>query len=212
MKSLNDLDKVSPWHFDFGALFRRRNRLKGADFEYMQDVREALMAQATPGSSAILYLMVILTVIALTWASIAKVDEVTQAEARVIPTNREQVVNSLEGGLMSGLFVKEGDQVTQGQAIVQLEPTRFESQYKEGFNRQLSLKAARARAQAEAFGAPLSFPRELANNKSQILLETQTYNARKTSLDESVKALRKSLELISNEIQISEKLARQGLF
>ena len=212
MKSLNDLDKVSPWHFDFGALFRRRNRLKGADFEYMQDVREALMAQATPGSSAILYLMVILTVIALTWASIAKVDEVTQAEARVIPTNREQVVNSLEGGLMSGLFVKEGDQVTQGQAIVQLEPTRFESQYKEGFNRQLSLKAARVRAQAEAFGTPLSFPRELANNKSQILLETQTYNARKTALDESVKSLKKSLELISNEIQISEKLARQGLF
>jgi membrane fusion protein, adhesin transport system len=44
------------------------------------------------------------------------------------------------------------------------------------------------------------------------LLETQTYNARKTALDESVKSLKKSLELISNEIQISEKLARQGLF
>jgi adhesin transport system membrane fusion protein len=74
------------------------------------------------------------------------------------------------------------------------------------------LKAARARAQAEAFGVPLNFPRDIASSKNQVLLETQTYNARKKALDESIKALRQSVELISNEIQISEKLAKQGLF
>jgi adhesin transport system membrane fusion protein len=212
MKSPHDLDSISPWHFDFGKIFRRKQTLKGSDLEYMQDVREALMAQATPGSSAMLYLMVALTLIAVTWASLARVDEVTQADARVIPTSREQVVNSLEGGVLADLLVREGDTVEKGQPIARLEPTRFESQYQEGISKQLMLKAARARARAEAFNLPLEFPPEVARNKALLYNETQTFQARKKTLDESVAALRKSQALIANELQISEKLAAQGLF
>ena len=145
MKTPHDLDKISPWHIDFASWFKRKPRIIGADLEYMQDVRAALLAQATPGSSAILYLMVVLTVAALVWASVSRVDEVTQAEARVIPSSREQVVNSLEGGVLGALLVREGDIVTAGQPIVQLEPTRFESQYQEGMSKKLSLMAARSR-------------------------------------------------------------------
>jgi multidrug efflux pump subunit AcrA (membrane-fusion protein) len=210
MRSPHDLDRLSPWHFSFS--FKRKSKLKGSDLEYMQDVREALMAQATPGSSAILYVMVLLTVIAIIWASIARVDEVTQAEARVIPTSREQVVNSMEGGVLAELLVKEGDTVEKGQAIVRLEPTRFESQYQEGLSRMLAMKAAKARARAEAFGLPLSFPPEVTANKQLVFNETQTYQARKKTLEESVAALRKSQALIANELQISERLAAQGLF
>ena len=56
--------------------------------------------------------MLILTTIALVWASIAKVDEVTTAEARIIPSGREQVVTSLEGGLLGELMVSEGAQTS----------------------------------------------------------------------------------------------------
>lgn len=210
MASPHDLDRISPWHFSFR--FRRKTKLKGSDLEYMQDVREALMAQATPGSSAILYVMVVLTIVAVVWASVSRVDEVTQAEARVIPSSREQVVNSLEGGVLAELLVSEGDTVEKGQPIVRLEPTRFESQYQEGVSRQLNLKAARARARAEAFNLPLNFPPEVARDKQLVFNETQTYQARKKTLEESVAALRKSQALIANELQISEKLAAQGLF
>ena len=151
MKSKHDLDKIHP--FSLGLewkLFRRKSKLKGDDYEYMRNVSEALLAQATPASSAILYLLTLLTVIGLTWASVSKVDEVTLAEARVIPSSREQVISSLEGGVLAELLVHEGDLVEKGQPIVRLEPTRFESQYKEGISNQLSLKATRARARAEA--------------------------------------------------------------
>lgn len=210
MASPHDLDRLTPWHFSFRL--RRKNKLKGSDLEYMQDVREALMAQATPGSSAVLYVMVLLTIIAIVWASISRVDEVTQAEARVIPTSREQVVNSMEGGVLAELLVTEGDTVEKGQAIVRLDPMRFESQYQEGVSRQLGLKAARSRARAEAFGLPLSFPSEVAAHQQLVSSETQAYQARKKTLEESISALRKSQSLIANEIQISEKLAAQGLF
>ena len=213
MKSRHDLDKINPFGLDAAPnLFRRKAKLKGDDYEYMRSVSEALLAQSTPASSAILYLIIVLTVIALTWASISKVDEVTLAEARVIPTSREQVISSLEGGVLSELLVEEGDQVAKGQAIVRLEPTRFESQYREGISKQLSLKATRARARAEAYNLPLDFPPEVRAIPGLVTNETKAYEARKRVLEESVAALRKSQGLIANEIAISENLSKQGLF
>lgn len=210
MASPHDLDKLSPFHFHFGL--RRKQKLKGDDLAYMQDVTEALMAQATPGSSAMLYLMVILTAIAIGWASYSNVDEVTQADARVIPSSREQVINSLEGGVLSELLIAEGQAVEKGQPLAKLEPTRFESQYREGVSKQNALKAARARLRAEAYGMPLEFPAEIKGNRALVETETRTYQARRKTLEESIFALRKSQELIANEIQISEKLAAQGLY
>ena len=213
MKSKHDLDKIHP--FSLGLewkLFRRKSKLKGDDYEYMRSVSEALLAQATPASSAILYLLTVLTVIGLIWANVSKVDEVTLAEARVIPSSREQVISSLEGGILSELLVHEGDLVEKGQPIVRLEPTRFESQYKEGISKQLSLKATRARARAEAYNLPLEFPPEVKQNALLVSNETKAYEARKRVLEESVAALRKSQDLIANEITISENLSKQGLF
>ena len=75
MKSRHDLDKINPFGLDaVPNPFRRNAKLKGDDYEYMRSVSEALLAQSTPASSAILYLIIVLTVIALTWASVSKVD------------------------------------------------------------------------------------------------------------------------------------------
>ena len=212
MKSLHDLDKISPWYFEFKFWRRWKNRISGADLEYMQNVSEALQAQSTPASSAFLYLMIAFTIVGIVWASFSKVDEVTQAEARIITSNRDQVVNSMEGGLLAAMLVSEGDTVTKGQAIVQLEPTRFESQYEEGKSKQLALKAALSRARSEALNQPLSFPPEVLANRPIVDNETRTYQAKKKLMDESIAALRKSVDMISNEIQISQKLSDQGLF
>jgi adhesin transport system membrane fusion protein len=213
MASKHDLDKIHP--FSLGLewkIFSRKSKLKGDDYEYMRNVSEALLAQATPASSALLYILVLLTAIGLTWASVSKVDEVTLAEARVIPSSREQVISSLEGGVLAELLVHEGDIVEKGQPIVRLEPTRYESQYKEGISKQLSLKATLSRARSEAYNLPLEFPSEVKQNPLLVSNETRAYEARKRVLEESVSALRKSQELIANEIDISEKLSKQGLF
>lgn len=213
MKSRHDLDKINPFGLDAAPNpFRRNAKLKGDDYDYMRSVSEALLAQATPASSAVLYLIIVVTVIALAWASIAKVDEVTIAEARVIPSNREQMISSLEGGVLSELLVQEGDEVAKGQPIVRLEPTRFESQYREGISKQISLKATLARARAEAYNLPLDFPPEVKANPVLVTNETKAFEARKRVMEESVASLRKSQELIANEIAISEKLSKQGLF
>ena len=211
-KSLHDLDTISPWWIEFKLFKRWRNRLSASDLEYMQNVSEALQAQSTPTSSAVLYLVIIMTVLGITWAATSKVDEVTQCDARVITSNRDQVVNSMEGGLLAAMLVTEGEAVHKGQAIVQLEPTRFETQYQEGRSKQVALQGALARARAEALGLALVFPASVAANKDIVANETRNYESKKKLKDESVVALRRSVEMINNEIQISQKLSEQGLF
>ena len=119
-KTQYDLDKISPWSFgiDFSKYFKRKSRLKPEDLEYMRDISEAMLAQATPSSSALLYFMIVVTVSTLVWASLSMVDEVTLAEARVIPTSREQAISSLEGGVLAELLVKEGDRWIEGDVVV----------------------------------------------------------------------------------------------
>ena len=109
-------------------------------------------------------------------------------------------------------MVSEGATVEKGQPLVRLEPTRFESQYKEGLSRDMALKATAARARAESYGTPLEFPAEVRGLTALVYSETRAYQARKKVLDESVSSLKKSQQLIASEISISEKLAEQGLF
>jgi membrane fusion protein, adhesin transport system len=61
------------------------------------------------------YLMLVALLVAVAWAALAKVDMVTRAESRVIPVGREQVIASLEGGILRELKVREGEAVASNQ-------------------------------------------------------------------------------------------------
>ena len=62
-------------------------------------------------SSLFLLLLVALVISGITWASMAEIDEVTRGSGRVIPSRQVQIIQNLEGGILSELKVKEGDVV-----------------------------------------------------------------------------------------------------
>lgn len=181
------------------------------DTAYMTKVRAAQIVDGTPGVTGVLYLMLAVVVTGITWASLARVDEVTRADARVIPDGREQIIASLEGGLLRELYVQEGMQVQEGQELVQLDPTRFESQQNEGQAKRIALKATVARLMAEANGRALKFPTEVMDAANVVEGETEAYNARKHSLDEAVRANQRSIGLLMRELGVSEAMANKGL-
>ena len=90
-------------------------RPRRGDDAFMSGVRAAQVVEAAPHVTWTLWLMAGALAAALTWAAVARVDEVTKADARVIPEGREQVVASLEGGILRELSVHEGQQVDEGQ-------------------------------------------------------------------------------------------------
>lgn len=185
--------------------------LTRGDAAFMNDVQESLLTQSTPGSMAVLYLIAAVFVGGLTWAKFARVEEVTNGEATVISKSREQVIQSLEGGILEELNVREGDVVKKGQVLAKIDPTRAETSYREAWSKSIGLKATLARLRAEAFSQPLVFPADVLEVPAEVALETQAYAARKRALDESIAALQRSYDLQAKEIAMAEPLAQRGL-
>lgn len=182
-----------------------------SDAAFMNDVQESLLAQTTPGSRLVLYMVVAVLVTGLVWASLARVEEITQGEAKVISKSREQVIQSLEGGILAEMSVREGDVVNAGQVLLKIDPTRANASYREALSKVISLKATLARLRAEAYGQPLEFDEQVLAAPDEVANETRAYNARRRALVESVAALERSYALAMREISLAEPLAAKGL-
>lgn len=186
-------------------------KVKADDLKFMHDLQGALIAQKTPFSMIILYTITLVVVVALVWAHFARVEEITRGDGKVIPASREQLIQSLEGGILEELNVQEGDIVEKGQILLKIDPTRAGASYGESLSKVQGLKGSIARLRAEAYDTPLTFPPDIAGIESIVRDETQAYNARLKTLNESVEALKRSLTLAQNEVSLSEPLARRGL-
>ena len=185
--------------------------LTNSDMEYMNDLQAALINQKTSASRVLLYLISAILVIALIWAKFTRVEEVTVGEGTVIPAQREQNIQSLEGGILAKLLVHEGDIVDRGTVLARIDPTRADTAYQEVVSKIISLKATISRLRAEAYDLPLNFSKDVQAYPSVIQDETQAYRSQYQALNQSVASLEKSLKLANDEIKLSEPLMRKGL-
>ena len=194
-------------------LFRRNPSadLQPGDAAYMNDVQESLLAQNTPGSKRVLYLIGAVLFAGVFWANFARVEEVTLGEAKVISKSREQLIQNLESGILTEMMVREGDVVEKGQVLLKIDSTRAVASYREVLSKVIGLKASIARLRAEAYQQPLQFDEMVKGDKAVVQQETQAYNARKQALTESLSVLERSYALSMGEIKLSEPLAAKGL-
>lgn len=161
-------------------------------------------------SSRIVWVFVALLVSLIIWSYFAVVVEVTTGTGKIIPTSREQVIQSLEGGIISELYVKEGDQVEQGQILAQLDLTLTEANVEESATRYRAALSKIARLEAEINQTELIFPKELDGYPHLLEVEKRLYEARKKGLQESISGLQNSLNLVEEEFNLTKSLAKQG--
>jgi membrane fusion protein, adhesin transport system len=185
--------------------------LRPVDLAHMRDLHAAMLEQSTPRIRVALYMLLLLLACAFAWASLTKVDEVTRGSGKVISNSGEQMIQSLEGGILAKLNVKEGAKVEQGEVLLEIDATRANAAYKEGYNKMVALQASAARLRAEAYGKTLNFPAELGRYPEIIRNETLAYSSRREALDQSVSELNRSLHLAEQEVALSEPLKERGL-
>jgi adhesin transport system membrane fusion protein len=190
---------------------RTQGELRDDDLPYVSALRAAQVPESMRAAHASIYLMLVAIACAAAWALLARVDIITRADARVVAEGREQVIASLEGGILRELFVREGQQVRVGQDLALLDPTRLEAQQNEGEVKRQALRAAMARAQAEATGQPLQFPAELRTARAAVDAETASYRTRQQALAEAQAAGRRNLALLERELGVAETMSAQGL-
>lgn len=163
------------------------------------------------GSSRVVLWVTAFVAVFLTWAWWFEIDEVSSGGGQVVPSSREQVIQSLEGGIVAELAVAPGDIVARDQVLAQLDPTRGESSVEETAAKYRAALASATRLQAEVDGRDtLEFPDELAAHPELVATERALFDSRRASLSGSQGGLQRSLELVRRELQITSALVESG--
>ena len=202
------------------------------EMEFISDKNAALLMRTPTGGRFLIYTMLAALLIALIWASLAPLAEITRGMGVVVPSQRLQVVQNLEGGILEEIYVREGQRVTKDEPLLQLDDTRFTASYRESAVEYYSELAKAARLKAELSGQSLKFPPELNNHQDYISRETEIFNKRSDGLkgqleiankqvsqaqhelaasQAQLEFLQTSLELGEEELQLTRPLARQGV-
>ena len=189
-----------------------REMLAGAELGAgrLPDLADLNEARASD-SAHVVWLISVFLALFFGWAWFFEIDEVSSGAGKVIPSSREQVIQSLEGGILSKLNVREGQIVEKGQVLAQLDLTRSESSVEESAARYRAALAASARLQAEVNGKPaIDFPVELDNWPQLKASEMALFQSHNASLNETVNGLTQALGLIRRELDITQSLMSSG--
>ncbi|HHQ4051838.1 HlyD family efflux transporter periplasmic adaptor subunit [Citrobacter sp. S-77] len=163
-----------------------------------------------PRSSLVVWSVVSMLVVFIAWAGWFQLDEVTTGSGKVVPSSHEQVIQSLEGGIIHKLLVQEGDIVERGQQVAQLDRTKTESSVLESESRLNAALATASRLTAEVNGTELTFPAELDDYVDLVRQETALFTSRRESLEKGVAGLRQGMTLVQRELALTQPLVKQG--
>ncbi len=203
------------------------------DLAYMNSLSAAALQKVPSQSRTLLIIISVIVGWLVLWASFAEIDEITKGLGKVIPSKQIQVVQNLEGGIISEILVHEGQLVDKGQVLVKISDTKFSSSFEENQLRYLELKSKSLRLNAESTGQKLEISKELyaempgliekekalyTINKDQLaqninILKEQV-NQREHELTEAeskLEQLKKGYSLIAQEVEITKPLVKKGL-
>ncbi|MBA3941794.1 MAG: HlyD family type I secretion periplasmic adaptor subunit [Sphingopyxis sp.] len=169
----------------------------------------------------------------VSWASFAKVDEVTRGQGRVIPSSKAQIVQSAEPATILNIVVRPGQAVRKGQLLVRLDDTESSSQLGqiEAENRSLAARAERLGREGgngANYDCDTTGGKSLAECAQEAALQSAraaTLRSRKMALGAAVEqrrrdydeaqatiaSLKSSLSLAENQVELLEPLAAKSI-
>jgi len=203
------------------------------DAEFMSEVSAATLESIHRGGHSLLLLTLAFFIAAGWWAYETTLDEVTRGDGKIVPSSKIQVIQNLEGGILSEVLIAEGQIVEKGQVLLKIDDTRFASSFRETQLKYWELSARTARLQAESEGTELIIPEDLklkspdlANNEVALyrsrqlelsttirVLKQQEQQRRQELVERQArqKQLERGFELSNKELQMSEPLVTAGV-
>jgi adhesin transport system membrane fusion protein len=151
----------------------------------------------------------LISIIALiAWAALAHVEEVTRGEGKVIPSRQLQVVQSVDGGVISEILVREGQVVSPGEIVMRIDNTRFVSSAREGHSQFLAVQVKAARLKAVSEGTAFSPSEEAMKEVPEVVKqENELYLSKRAEIDAQLGIAQQQLGQRSQEI--AEAVARR---
>ncbi|MEO9275909.1 HlyD family type I secretion periplasmic adaptor subunit [Marinomonas sp. 5E14-1] len=208
-------------------------KLPNEDIEFISSLSQATLEHPKRHSTLITWTILFAILWLIVWANMAELDKIVRGSGKVVPSNKVQIVQNLEGGIISEILVSSGDIIEKDQLLILLDNTQFSSSFSEKLLEMQALQAKAARLTAEAnttdFITPehydSDFEKQFNIREQNLLLERQKQQdisieiilqqivQHQTELDnarEQLDQLQNSLELLDQEIEMTEPLVQRG--
>ena len=203
------------------------------DIAYMQSLSAAVVQRSPKHLLMMVSITAAVVFTAIIWMGWAEIDVVVRGNGKVIPARQVQVIQSLEGGIVSEIMVREGDLVDSNQPLVKISDVAFSGSYEENRLMYFELRAKSARLKAEAYGGEFIREKELEKDAPELLKsEESLFESNRQQLRETLsiyeeqvrqqqsaleetqskeRQLKKSLDLLRQELKIKEPLVRRRI-
>ncbi len=166
------------------------------EVEFLPAALEVLETPPSPAGRAMALLICSFFTLALIWACIGKVDIITTATGKIIPTGRTKIIQPLDTGVVSKIHVQDGQQVKAGDVLIEIDTTVSEAE-RDRLQKELTvaqLETARLRAALEIsenpvinFVAPATATaQQIELQKQQLVSQVDEVRARLTALDQQI--------------------------
>ena len=177
----------------------------------LPEVNKALIEDAPRVVRLTIWAIIAFFVFMLLWANFAVIDEVTKGDGKAIPSSKIQKIQNLEGGIVSELFVKEGQIVEAGAPLIRLDDTRFASNVGETEADRLSMLLRVERLSAEVDDRPLNFSEDVLKAvPGQAKSEESLYLSRRQQLHDEIGGLQE--QLIQRQQELREFTSKQAQY
>ena len=169
--------------------------------DFIVSANYAILDQDPARARVLLKVLVWIVLIFIVWSIFTKVNEVTRGEGKVIPFTEVQMIQNLDGGIVSEIMVHEGDVVQKDQILVRIDDTRSLSSLKESRSQVLSLKAKAARLRALAENSKFVMPDDVTQGDPDTAEEERRlYESRRSELENTISIARGQLEQRQHEL------------
>lgn len=203
------------------------------DYQFMRTISAAVLEDAPRKLRMVLIIWMVTIFLALLWAAFSPIDEIVRGEGSVIPGGENQMIQHLEGGILTEIMVKEGQRVKVDDLLLRVDNLKSSSTYDSSQYKAAELSAKIIRLRAESSGglfAPTTS--DMQNIPMQIAQERSLYDSNQERLKSQLSGLneqyiqkqnekleaegrineqRHALELIREEVRITEPMVAQGI-
>ena len=171
--------------------------------------RAAARRFATGRSARLVWLTALVLVVLLFWGGWAELDEQVRGSGQVVPSQRVQLIQNLEGGIVQSLPVREGQIVKQDDVVARIDNETAGSQYREALARSLEYQASIARLEALIADNAPQYPPEALAEPEVVRRQNDMLNTARIQNQAELRVLESQYESRLREAEEQEERRRQ---
>ncbi len=175
----------------------QKAKIERRDLDFLPAALEVIETPPNPAGRALVWLLVVFFSTALIWSWISHVDVVATAHGKTLPRDRVKQVQSAEAGVVRSIYVENGQRVTEGDPLIELDPTIAEADVEQAEQSLLTAETAWALSSALASYADtgqLTYkpPTNLA--RTEAMVQQSLINSRVAEFEAGKRSLERTRE------------------